>query len=48
MAKNFDEIVNYFKKLKVKINDFSNLIDIRDKVIRHIFKIMSGDFDIKP
>ncbi|NEO33599.1 MAG: HypX (modular protein) [Symploca sp. SIO3C6] len=36
LAKHFGEVINYFKKLKVRMNDFSNLIDIRNKVIRDI------------
>ncbi|GAB1544543.1 hypothetical protein NUACC21_72190 [Scytonema sp. NUACC21] len=43
-----DRLVEYFKQLKDKKMNITNLIDIRNKVVRDIFKIMRGESDVKP
>ncbi len=43
-----NRIVQYFKDLKSKQNNLSNLIDIRNNVVKDIFRIMRGESDVKP
>ncbi|GAA6619307.1 hypothetical protein [Scytonema sp. NUACC26] len=43
-----DRLVEYFKQLKEKKLTITNLTDIRNKVVRDIFKIMRGESDVKP
>ncbi len=41
-------LVNYFKQLKDKKFNSNKLIDIRNKIVRDIFKIIRGESDVKP
>ncbi|RAM53356.1 MAG: HypX (modular protein) [Hapalosiphonaceae cyanobacterium JJU2] len=43
-----DRLVEYFKQLKDKKLNTTKLIDIRNKVVRDVFKIMRGESDVKP
>ncbi len=41
-------LLEYFKQIKDKKINSNNLIDIRNKIVRDIFKIMRGESDVKP
>ncbi|RCJ14937.1 hypothetical protein A6S26_09790 [Nostoc sp. ATCC 43529] len=41
-------LVNYVEELKYKKFNTNNLIDIRNKIVRDIFKIIRGESDVKP
>lgn len=37
----------YFEQLKGKKPDYASLIEIRNKIVRDIFKIMRGESDVR-
>lgn len=43
-----DRLVQYFEQLKIKKLPFTSLSEIRNKVVRDVFKIMRGESDVKP
>jgi hypothetical protein len=42
-----DRLVDYFKQLQVKQLNVDSLMDIRNKIVRDIFKIMRGENEVK-
>ena len=43
-----DRLIQYFEQLKCKKLNLTNLTEIRNKIVRDIFKIMRGESDVKP
>jgi hypothetical protein len=48
LESHFVRLVGYFKQLKNKKIHSNSLIDIRNKIVRDIFKIMRGESDVTP
>ncbi|WP_051503151.1 hypothetical protein [[Scytonema hofmanni] UTEX B 1581] len=42
-----DRLVDYFEQLQVKKLSFDSLMEIRNKIVRDIFKIMRGESEVK-
>jgi len=43
-----DRLIQYFEQLKCKQLNLTSLTDIRNKIVRDVFKIMRGESDVKP
>jgi hypothetical protein len=43
-----EKLFQYFEQLQGKKPDYSSLIEIRNKIVRDIFKIMRGESDVRP
>ncbi|OKH44168.1 hypothetical protein NIES2101_29060 [Calothrix sp. HK-06] len=43
-----DRLIQYFEQLKCKRLNLTNLTEIRNKIVRDVFKIMRGESDVKP
>ncbi|MCC5616506.1 hypothetical protein LC605_15785 [Nostoc sp. CHAB 5836] len=43
-----DRLIQYFEQLKCKKLNLTNLTEIRNKIVKDIFKIMRGESDVKP
>jgi hypothetical protein len=43
-----DRLIQYFEQLKSKKLNLTSLTEIRNKIVRDIFKIMRGESDVKP
>ncbi|MDJ0736570.1 MAG: hypothetical protein QNJ47_21315 [Nostocaceae cyanobacterium] len=47
-ASHYQKVCEYFKNLQSKTENLDNLIEIRNKIVRDIFKIMRGESDVRP
>ncbi len=48
IASHCQKVCQYFEKLRLKTDHFDQLIDIRNKIVKDIFKIMRGESDVRP
>ncbi|MBD2774599.1 HypX (modular protein) [Iningainema tapete] len=48
LESHYEKVVKYFEQVQEKKINFPNLEEIRNKVVRDIFKIMRGESDVRP